>query len=196
MKSFFISELIKIVRFFYFQLGDLRKPFGIKRYTNKLMINKMKKMKLIIVTLLMVAGFNSYAQMPEHSTNPKLIAVVNRADWCGVCKANAERFGKVLMPYSLKGVNIYLNDLTNETTKEASRQELEKGNVYETVNIIPRKGMGKMLQACHLVKAKKQTQDVAGIVTFIDPVSHKQLKQVSIAISDEEMDKIITELLN
>jgi hypothetical protein len=156
----------------------------------------MKKVKLMIVALMMTTGFGSFAQMPENSTNPKLIAVVNRANWCGICKANAERFSKVLMPYSVKGVNIYLNDLTNKTTKEASRQELEKANVYETVNTIPRKGMGKALKACHLVKDKKQTQDVAGIVTFIDPVSHKQLKQVSISVSDEEMNSIITKLLN
>jgi hypothetical protein len=56
--------------------------------------------------------------------------------------------------------------------------------------------MGKALKACHLVKDKKQTQDLAGIVTFIDPVSHKQLKQISISVSDEEMNSIITKLLN
>ncbi len=156
----------------------------------------MKKVKLMIVALMMTTAFGSFAQMPENSTNPKLIAVVNRANWCGVCKANTERFSKVLMPYSVKGVNIYLNDLTNETTKKASKQELENANVYRTVSTIPRKGIGKALKACHLVKDKKQTQDVAGIVTFIDPVSHKQLKQVSISVSDEEMNSIITKLLN
>ena len=156
----------------------------------------MKKVKLMLVALMMTTGFGSFAQMPENSTNPKLIAVVNRANWCGVCKANAERFSKVLMPYSAKGVNIYLNDLTNETTKLASKQELENANVYKTVCTIPRKGMGKALKACHLVKDKKQTEDVAGIVTFIDPVSHKQLKQVSISLSDAEMNTIITKLLN
>lgn len=155
----------------------------------------MKKVKLIIAVLLMTTGFNSQSQAQEQSQNPKVIAVVNQANWCGVCKGNGARFGAVLMPYAEKGVNIYVNDLTNETTKEASRQELEKANVYETVNTIPRKGMGKALKACHMVKDKKQTQDVAGIVTFIDPVTHKQLKQVSISLSDEEMKSIINELL-
>lgn len=156
----------------------------------------MKKVKLIIATLLMASWFGSFAQTPETAPNAKLIAVVNKANWCGVCKANAERFSKVLLPYASKGVTIYLNDLTNETTKEASKLELEKANVYETVNTIPRKGVGKALKACHMVKDKKQTQDVAGIVTFIDPTTHKQLKQVSIAVSDEEMKNIITKLLN
>ncbi len=156
----------------------------------------MKKVKLMLVTLMMTTGFSSFAQMPGNSTNPKLIAVVNRANWCGVCKANAERFSKVLMPYSSKAVNIYLNDLTNDSTKTVSKQELEKANVYATVNSIPRKGMSKALKACHMVKDKKQIQDVAGIVTFIDPVTNRQLKQVSISVSDEEMNSIITKLLN
>lgn len=155
----------------------------------------MKKVKLFIAAIMMASGSSSIAQTQEQSSNAKVIAVVNRANWCGVCKANGARFGAVIMPYAEKGVNIYMNDLTNETTKEASKQELVKANVYETVNTIPRKGMGKALKACHLVKDKKQTQDVAGIVTFIDPVSHKQLKQVSISLSDEEMNKIITKLL-
>lgn len=155
----------------------------------------MKKVKSILVVLLMVTGLGSFAQMPESSSNPKLIAVVNRANWCGVCKANAERFSQVLLPYSSKGVNIYLNDLTNETTKAASKSELEKADVYETVNTIPRKGIGKALKACRMIKDKKQTQDVAGIVTFIDPVSHKQLKQISISVPDDEMNTVITKLL-
>ena len=155
----------------------------------------MKKVKLFIAAILMASGFSSIAQTTEQSSNPKVIAVVNRANWCGVCKANGARFGAVLMPYAEKGVNIYMNDLTNETTKAESKKELENAKVYEAVNTIPRKGMGKALKACHMVKDKKQTQDVAGIVTFIDPVSHKQLKQVSLSISDEEMNKIITKLL-
>lgn len=156
----------------------------------------MKKVKLIIAIVLVATSFSSFAQMPEHSANPKLIAVVNRANWCAVCKANATRFGAVLMPYAAKGVNIYLNDLTNETTKAASKQELEKANAYVAVNTIPRQGMGKVLKACRLVSDKTQTQDVSGIVTFINPKTHKQVKQISIAESDEEITKTINKLLN
>jgi hypothetical protein len=156
----------------------------------------MKKVKLIIAALLLATSFGSSAQTTEKSSTSKVIAVVNRANWCGVCKANGERFGALIMPYAEKGLSIYMNDLSNETTKLASRTELEKANVYETVNTVPRKGMGKALKACHLVKDKKQTQDVAGIVTFIDPVSHKQLKQLSISVSDQEMNTIINQLLN
>ncbi|MBF2709475.1 hypothetical protein [Flavobacterium soyangense] len=156
----------------------------------------MKKLRVIMATLLLATSFGSIAQTIPHSENPKLIAVVNTAKWCGVCKANAARFSAVLMPYAAKGVNIYMNDITDETTKEASKKELEKANVYVAVSTIPRKGMGKMLKSCGLVSDKKQIQDVSGIVTFINPKTHKQVKQLSIAASDEVMTATINSLLN
>jgi hypothetical protein len=156
----------------------------------------MKKVKLFMAMVMMASGINSYAQTVEKSSDAKLIAVVNVANWCGVCKANGARFGAVIMPYGEKGLKIYMNNITNDSTKSESRVLLENANVYETVYTIPRKGVGKALKACHMVKDKKQTQDVAGIVTFIDPVTHKQLKQVSISASDVEMNNIILKLLN
>lgn len=156
----------------------------------------MKKVKLFFAAAFFAASVSGYAQMPAHSANPKLIAVVNSATWCGVCKANSERFSTLLMPYSKKGVNIYLNDLSNEKTKEASKQQLVKTGVYDAVVSIPRKGMGKALKACRIVKDKKQSADVSGIVTFIDPVTHKQLKQLSIATPDAEMSNAINNLIN
>ena len=156
----------------------------------------MKKIKLIMTTAVLAISFISNAQLPEHSANPTLIAVVNSASWCTICKVNAARFGAVLMPYAAKGVNIFMNDITNETTKAASKQDLEKAEVYAAVTTIPRKGMGKMLKACGLVKDRKQTQEVSGIVTFINPKTHKQVKQLSIAEPDEVMIKTINSLLN
>jgi hypothetical protein len=156
----------------------------------------MKKTKLFFAALLLTTSLSTYAQMPAHTATPKLIAVVNSATWCGVCKANSERFGALLMSYSKKGVNIYLNDLSNEKTKDASKQELEKDHVYDAVVSTPRKGMGKALKACRIVKDKKQSGDISGIVTFIDPNTHKQLKQISIATADAEMNNVINNLLN
>ncbi len=155
----------------------------------------MKKGKLFIAALLLAISFNSYAQMPAHLTESKLIAVVNTADWCRVCKENGARFGAVLTPYASNGVNIYLNDLSNNSTKVASQEVLEKAGVYKATTTIPRKGMGKMLKACGIVKDKKQKADVAGVVTFINAKTHKQVKQVSISIPDAEMQEIITNLL-
>ena len=159
----------------------------------------MKKLKSLFAILLMASSFVSNAQdnqnVPKQSENPKLIAVVNRANWCSVCKANGQRFGELLMPYAAKGVTIYFNDLTNDATKAASKLALQNANVYEAVTTRPRKGMGHLLKSCGLAKNKKVTTEASGIVTFINPKTHKQLKQLSIASSDEEMKSTIENLL-
>lgn len=159
-------------------------------------------MKTLNVCLVIVGLASSFAgnarnnrETTAQSPAPKLIAVVNRANWCGVCRANGPRFGALLVPYATQGVTIYTNDLTNSTTKAVSEAELQKANVYEAVTTVPRKGMGKMLKACGLLHDKKQLSDVSGIVTFIDPKTHKQLQQLSIASSDEELRSTIDNLL-
>src|SRR4051812_13046565 len=133
----------------------------------------MKRTKSIFAILLMAAGFVSNAQenqsMQQYSANPKLIAVINQANWCTVCKANGQRFGALLVQYVTKGVNIYVNDLTNDVTKAASKPALQKANVYEAVLTTPRTGVGKMLKSCGLAKDKKQLSEVSGIVIFINP---------------------------
>ncbi len=55
--------------------------------------------------------------------------------------------------------------------------------------------MGKMLKSCGLAKDKKQSSLPSGIVTFIHPKTHKQIKQLSIASTDEEMKTTIETLL-
>ena len=116
--------------------------------------------------------------IPKQAEDSQLIAVVNRANWCTVCKENGQRFGELLMPYAARGVIIYINDLTNDTTKAVSKAALQKANIYEAVTTQPRKGMGKMLKSCGLVKDKKQSIEASGIVIFISPKTHKQLKRL------------------
>jgi hypothetical protein len=60
----------------------------------------MKKIKSLFAILSLAISFAAHAQnasMQKDDTNPKLIAVVNRANWCSVCQANGQRFGAVLM---------------------------------------------------------------------------------------------------
>lgn len=159
----------------------------------------MKKSKTIFAMMLMATCFVVKAQdnpsTTKQSENPKLIAVINRANWCGICKAHGQRFGALMMPYTSEGVNIYVNDLTDETTKEISKRELEKVGIYEAVITVPRKGMGHLLKSCGLMKDKKMSTDVSGIVTFINPKTRKQIKQLSLASSDEELKLTINNLL-
>ena len=159
----------------------------------------MKKVKLAFAIVLLAISCSSNAQdshgITDQTTTPKLIAVVNTANWCAVCKANGQRFQQLLMPYVTQGVTVYINDITNSTTKQASKITLQKANVYQAVATMPRKGMGKMLQSCGLAKDKKQFTEVSGIVTFINPKTYKQIKQLSIASPNEEMKNTIETLL-
>lgn len=159
----------------------------------------MKKLKSLLTIVLLATSFAAHAQdgnMEKEDTNPKLIAVVNKANWCKVCQANGQRFGAVLMPYAAKGVKVYMNDVTDTTTATASKTTLENAGIYKAVTKIKRKGMGKMMESCGLKKTKYSDAMATGIVTFIHPTTHKQLKQVSIAITDEEMKTTIDNLLN
>jgi hypothetical protein len=159
----------------------------------------MKRVKVMLTILIMATGFAANAQdnrsIIPPPVNTKLIAVVNRANWCAVCRANADRFAAVIMPYTTKGVNILFNDLTNDTTTAASKVALQNANVYTAVYTVKRKGMGKAMQSCGLAKGKIQSTIPSGLVTFINPTTHQQLKQISIAVSDKEMKQVIDQLL-
>src|SRR4051812_8433967 len=106
----------------------------------------MKMLKLMAV-ILVLANLPVKAQ----TTHVKVIAVVNKANWCGVCKANGERLSNNLMPYTTKGLGIVMNDLTDETTIAKSKDELKKSSLYKQIYKANRKGVGRMMQYCGIV---------------------------------------------
>jgi len=158
----------------------------------------VKNLKLITALFLMAMSFVSYGQKTSSTQSTtaeiKVIAVVNRANWCAVCKANGERFGNNIMPYATKGLAIVMNDLTNETTIAKSKDDLKKSSVYKQIYKTNRKGVGRMMQVCGIVHGKEKTM-ASGIVTFIDAKTLKVLSETSIAITDVEMKTIIENLL-
>lgn len=160
-------------------------------YINQLKQSKMKKLKLMSVIFLMVANLLINAQ----TNHVKVIAVVNKANWCGVCKANGERLSNNIMPYTTKGLEIVINDLTDETTITKSKEELKKSSLYKQIYKANRKGVGRMMQYCGIVHGKNKNM-VSGIITFIDAHTLKELTETSIAITDGEMKTIIDKLLN
>ena len=156
----------------------------------------MNKLQVMIAAFLLTASTLGFAQEMHTNQTVKLIAVVNRANWCALCKANGQRFGELINSYASRGVAVYFNDLTNDATTQASKKELEEAGIYHAVTTVPRKGMGKMLKACRLIDDKKQTTLASGIVTFISPASLKQLRQESIATSNAKFISTIDNLLN
>jgi hypothetical protein len=160
---------------------------------------KMKKLKMLFAIIIWTTNYAAHAQVAtteKDNPNPKIIAVVNRATWCRICQAHGQQFGTLLMPYTAKGVSIYMNDLSDSASIAASKETLEAAGIYKAVTKVKRKGMGKMMESCGIKKTKYNKAMATGIVTFINAKTHKQLKQVSIATSDEEMKQIIDNLLN
>lgn len=158
----------------------------------------MKKITVLSALFLMAMGFMSYGQetggTPSTEVETNLIAVVNRANWCGICKANGERFGNNLMFYASRGVTIIINDLTDSTSIAQSQAKLKESSVYRQIYKANRKGIGRMMQACGILHGKDKSM-IAGIVTFIDAKRLKVLSTSSIAVTDEEMRTLIDNLL-
>lgn len=159
----------------------------------------MTKFKLISAFYFLAVSAVSYGQNKQDTQTadvaPKVIAVVNNAQWCNVCKANGERFGNNISTYTTKGLSIVMNDLTNDSTISISKNVLKKSAVYKQIYKTKRKGVGRMMQSCGLIHGKEKSM-VSGIVTFIDAKSLRVMSESSIAVSDNEMKTIIDNQLN
>ena len=118
----------------------------------------MKK-KFITPLLLFVIAFTSvFAASAQEGK--KIIAVINRADWCQVCRTNSEKMMKEVMPvFNASNVQFVMNDLTNNDTKASSKAKLEELKVFDAV------------------KSTKTT----GLVLLVDTGSGKLLEKISVA---------------
>lgn len=116
-----------------------------------------------ILFLLILFGSNVNAQSGE----PELIVLLNKADWCGVCKSNGPRVEKDLMPMLMKNkeVQVVMNDLSNKKTISKSKTMLEKAGMKSIAD--KNKGTGTLY--------------------FIDAKSKKPISNISIAKSNEEI---------
>jgi hypothetical protein len=135
----------------------------------------MKKVviKSLIVGFITMLGssviFSARAQ--SKTVIPKVYAVINRADWCPVCRANGAKVANEVIP-SCKNLNVKFlsNDLTNEKTVATSLAELKKNNVLNSVKEI------------------KST----GLIILIDGKTKKVIGKISVAAPSGEIIKEIT----
>lgn len=103
-------------------------------------------------------------------TNTKVVAVINRADWCHVCQANGEKMMKEVMPvFENTGIRFIMNDLTNDATTEKSKELLKESKVYEAV----------------------KSNTYTGLVLLVDAETGKLTSKISVA---EPAQKIIETL--
>jgi hypothetical protein len=130
----------------------------------------MKQTKSIFLAVVfLLIGATAFAQ-----SETKVIAVVNKADWCGTCKKNEGRVAKdVISAYSGSNVTIAANDLTNDNTKAESKKALKELGVFE------------------VLESEKKT----GQIIFIDAKTKKIISKISVSKSTEELKKAFDEAL-
>jgi hypothetical protein len=122
-----------------------------------------KQVSLFVTTIMLTAVLNA-------QTNTKVVAVINRADWCHVCQANGEKMMNEVMPvFENSGIRFMMNDLTNHATTEKSKELLKESKVYEAV----------------------KSNTYTGLVLLVDAETGKLISKISVA---EPAQKIIETL--
>lgn len=131
-------------------------------------------MKQLICAIALVMSF-SFASSAQ-KVQPKLIALFTRASWCVVCQANGPRFMKDVMPMinENKEVKMLTNDLSDKKTTAMSKKILEKAGIYDFAEKNPATGM----------------------LYFFNANTKKLLSQVSLAQSNEEIEKAYQKALS
>ena len=123
----------------------------------------MKKSILILFAVLSTALiFSAF----KPANDAKVIAIVNKADWCSICKAYA---GRTVTTFTENNTDNYfqliVNDITNEETKKASKPTVVKVGLEKTLD-------GSV---------------AAGVMSFYDVKTKRLLAQVTVANTTEEV---------
>jgi thiol:disulfide interchange protein len=127
----------------------------------------MKNAKSVITSIVMMLLFSVSVIAQSEA---KVIAVVNKADWCPVCKENGPRAMKTLKSNNADGaVQFIMNDLTNEKTKKNSAMKLKKHDLYKKM------------------KPFKST----GIVYFFNAETKKLIKKISVKKSNDKLKEAL-----
>jgi len=123
----------------------------------------MKNLKTIFtsVVFIMLLSVTAFA-----GNGSKVIAVVNKADWCPVCQKNGMRAMETFKENNKDmAIQFVGNDLTNDETKKKSAEELKKVGLEKAM----------------------ADKNGTGLVYFFDADSKKLITQVSVAKSNEEL---------
>mgnify|MGYP000226893712 CR=1 FL=1 len=123
----------------------------------------MKKTILILFAVVSTAiTFSAF----KPANDVKVIAIVNKADWCSICKAYA---GRTVATFTENNTDNYfqliVNDITTEETKKASKPEITKAGLEKTLD-------GSL---------------AAGVMSFYDVKTKALLAQVTVANTPEEV---------
>jgi len=119
-------------------------------------------MRMVVTVLLSLA----ISALAWADPTPKVLVVVNRADWCSVCKANGERAAKAFAQANSDGaLRLIVNDLTSEETLKKSSAGLKAVGLEKTM----------------------ANYTATGVLYFFDAKTRKPLRQITVANSDQEI---------
>lgn len=123
----------------------------------------MKNVKTILASMafIMLISVTTFA-----ANGSKVIAVVNKAEWCPVCQKNGKRAMETFKANN-KDMAIHFvgNDLTNDKTKSESAKALKKVGLEKAM----------------------ANYNGTGIVYFFDADSKKLITKISVAKSNDEL---------
>jgi hypothetical protein len=123
-------------------------------------------MKKTILMLLAVASTAFGLMSFKPAAEAKVFVIANKADWCSICKAYAGRTVSTFTENNADGYfQLIVNDITNESTKKASKPAIAKV------------GLEKSLKGAL----------AAGVLSFYDAKTKNLLAQVTVANSEEEV---------
>jgi len=131
----------------------------------------MKKLKSIFTALLLSVLFTTgaFAQ-----SAPKIIAVVNQAEWCSVCKANGQRAFAAFMENNKEGaISLVVNDVTNAESQKKSSTELSKVGLNDAM----------------------LNYKASGVIYFFDAATKEPITQITVANSNEEIGYVMSEVI-
>lgn len=121
----------------------------------------------ILVSLVLFAALTFSAFTGTAQEGRKIIAVINKADWCPVCQSNGEKMMKEVMPvFEQSVVQFIMNDLTNEATKADSRMKLNEVKIFDAIKKI----------------------NATGLLILVDAATGKVLEKISVA---EPVEKLV-----
>ena len=130
----------------------------------------MNRKSLLLLFLLF--GVQLFSNRSYAQSEGKIIVVVNKADWCPVCRANGDKVMKEVMPvFNESNTRFVINDLTNENTKKDSKMKLEELDAYPAVKKI----------------------EATGLLLLVDEKSGKLLAKISVAEPAEKLIATIKE---
>jgi thiol:disulfide interchange protein len=131
----------------------------------------MKNVKTIFASVVLIA----LVSISAFAEGSKVIAVVNKAEWCHVCQENGMRAMEAFKANNTDmAIQFVTNDLTNDETKAKSAAELKKVG---------------------LDKAMAENKGT-GVVYFFDADTKKLISKISVAKSNEELAEALTTAKN